>query len=86
MLNAIPIVGWLADFTFKVSLAIPFWFIWSVLGIGEKYFYFIPIVYQDPSFWDCVGIFIVVPILNDIFVPKLVSIRNEQKLDGDKDD
>lgn len=57
----------------------------SVFGIGEKYFYFLPTVYQDPGFWNCVGVFIVVPILKTIFVPKLVSVSNEQKVSTNKD-
>lgn len=83
MLNAIPVIGWFADLFFKVSLAIPFWLIWSVFGIGEKYFYFLPTVYQDPGFWNCVGVFMVVPILKAVFIPKLVTVNNTQKVGPD---
>ena len=79
MLNAIPGIGWALDFFFKVSLAIPFWLIWTWFGLGEKYFYFLPPVYQAPGFWNCVGLFIAVPILYLIFVPKLFSVKVEQK-------
>lgn len=74
MLNAIPFAGWFLDFVFKVSLAIPFWFIWTVCGIGHAYFDFLPARYLDPGFWDCVGVFIVVPIAYGIFVPKIASV------------
>lgn len=74
MLNSLPFVGWILDFTFKVSLAIPFWVIWSLFGVGDRFFWFLPQVYRDPGFWDCVGVFIVVPIAYGIFVPKLVSV------------
>ena len=81
MLNLIPIVGWLTDLFFKISLAIPFWFIYTICGIGEKYFYFLPPLYTAPGFWDCVGVFIVVPIIYGIFVPKIASVSqsNENK-------
>lgn len=79
MLNAIPGIGWALDFFFKVSLAIPFWIIWTGFGIGEKFFYFLPPVYQTPGFWNCVGVFIVVPILKLIFVPKLASFHVSQE-------
>lgn len=85
MLNYIPVVGWLMDFGFKVSLAIPFWFIWTVLGIGRKYFSFLPEIYRAVPFWDCVGIFIVVPILYNIFVPRFVSVKNEQNVGTEKE-
>lgn len=84
MLNAIPVVGWLLDFIFKVSLALPFWLIWTVGGLGRKYFYFLPEVYQSPPFWNCVGLFIAVPILYLIFVPKIVSVSSSSKTGTDK--
>ncbi len=74
MINGIPVVGWLLDFAYKVSLAIPFYIIWTGFGIGDKYFSFLPEVYRDPGFWNCVGLFIVMPILYGIFVPKLISV------------
>ena len=75
MLNAIPFVGWFLDFGFKVSLAIPFYIIWTGFGIGEKYFSFLPDVYQSPGFWNCVGLFMVMPIIYGIFLPKFVSVE-----------
>lgn len=86
MLNSIPFVGWLLDFILKASLSVPFWIIWTVGGIGEKYFYFLPEVYLRPTFWNCVGVFIVVPILKTIFVPRLVSVSNNQKVKTQKTD
>lgn len=80
MINAIPFVGWILDLVFKVSLAIPFWIIWTVCGLGAKYFYFLPSIYQAPGFWNCVGLFMAIPILYSIVVPKFVSVSNEQKV------
>ena len=83
MINAIPIFGWLLDLIFKISLAVPFWIIWTGCGIGERFFWFLPQEYKTPRFWECVGLFIVVPIIYWIFVPKLVSVtltnNNEKK-------
>lgn len=84
MYSAIPIVGWLADLIAKASLAFPFWLIWTVFGLGEKYFYFLPSVYRAPSFWNCLGLFIAVPILYTIFIPKLASVHQINRTKGEK--
>lgn len=69
MLNTIPVIGWALSLLLAISLSIPFWFFWTVFGIGSTYFYFLPEVYQHPGFWDCVGLFIVVDILKDHIYP-----------------
>ena len=74
MLNSIPLLGWLLDLGFKASLAVPFYIIYTGFGIGNKYFGFLPSIYRDPSFFNCIGVFIVVPIIYGIFIPKLVSV------------
>lgn len=79
MLNAIPVVGWLFDLGIKASLSVPFWLIWTVCGLGKKYFYFLPTTYQEIPFWHCVGLFIVIPIAYAIVVPKFISISQENK-------
>ncbi len=81
MLNSIPIVGWLIDFILKVSLAIPFWVIWTVYGLGARYFYFLPQVYLNVPFWHCVGLFMILPILKTMVVPNFASVSqsNENK-------
>jgi len=77
MLNAIPIFSWwLSTAFFAISLAVPFWIVWTVCGIGATYFYFLPPVWQTPGFWACVGIFISVSIIKGVFVPKLVSVSS----------
>lgn len=85
MLNNIPIIGWLLDFVFKASLSLPFWLIWSVSGIGKKFFPFLPEVYLNAGFWETVGVFIVVPIVYSIFVPKFVKVSNTQKVEAGKE-
>ncbi|MEK7090809.1 MAG: hypothetical protein AAB930_04455 [Patescibacteria group bacterium] len=84
MLNYIPILGWLMDFGFKASLALPFWLTWTVFGLGKKYFYFLPEVYHEPGFWNCLGLFIAVPILYGIFIPKLVAVSQTNNNSAEK--
>lgn len=72
MLNAIPIVGWFFSLVFAISLAIPFWIVWTTCGIGATYAYWLPQIYQTPGFWDCVGLFIAASIVKAVFLPKFV--------------
>lgn len=74
MINKIPLIGWLIDFILNVSVAVPFYVIWTVCGMGVKYFSFLPVIYLSPGFWDCVGVFIVMPILKGVLVPTIVSV------------
>jgi len=68
MINAIPILGWLLSAIVAMSLAVPFFYIWNALA--PTYFYFLPAVYLSIPFWDCVGLFMIVPILKVMLVPK----------------
>lgn len=76
MINAIPFIGWGLSFFFAISMAVPFWIVWTVCGIGRDYFYFLPDVWQNPGFWATVGIFIAVSIIKSVFVPTLSSNTN----------
>lgn len=53
MLNAIPFFGWFLSAVFAISLAVPFWLIWTVFGIGQTFAYWLPAVYLNPGFWQC---------------------------------
>jgi len=77
MINKIPFIGWLFSSIAAVSLSIPFWICWTWGGIGKKYFYWIPEIYQAISFWNCVGLFIVIAILKGTLIPKLCSVSND---------
>jgi len=79
MLNAIPFFGWLLSFIFNVSLAIPFWIVWTACDIGRTYFYFVPQVYQQPGFWSCVGVFMAVSILKSVFLSGIFSVHNSSE-------
>lgn len=73
-LNAIPVLGWLLSFTLTVSTAIPFWICWTVCGIGETYFQFLPPVYRHIPFWNAVGLFIVIGILKSLLTPHFATV------------
>ena len=80
MLNVIPIIGWFLDLFFKISLAIPFYVVWTGFGIGAKFFPFLPPQFLAPGFWECVGVFIVVPIAYGIFVPRLAVVTSSSEV------
>ena len=80
MLNAIPIIGWLISFITTVSLSLAFWICWSVGNIGKTYFYFLPNIYQDISFWNCVGLFITISILKGTLIPSIFKVSNKQEV------
>ena len=73
-MNAIPVVGWALALLFNISTAVPFWIVWTACGIGRKYFYFLPDVYQSVGFWECVGWFTVVGILKRVLTPQFASV------------
>lgn len=79
MINAIPVIGWFLSVFFAVSLAVPFWFLWTICGYGATYAYWLPAIYLHPGFWDCVCIFILASIIKSVFVPTLVSSSSEAK-------
>lgn len=70
MLNAIPVFGWLISAVVSISLSVPFYFLWN--GLAPTYFYWLPKVYLNLPFWNCVGLFMLVSILKTLF-PTLVS-------------
>lgn len=80
MFNAIPFIGWAISLFFAASLAVPFWFFWTVCTIGRTYGYFLPEVYQSPGFGDCVGVFICMSIIKLVFIPRLVSTSSEAEV------
>jgi hypothetical protein len=71
LINAIPVIGWIISFLLSVSLAIPFYFIWN--SLAPTYFYFIPEVYKNLPFWDTVGLFMIIPILKTVLIPKFFT-------------
>ena len=76
MINALPVIGWFLSAVANVSLAVPFWICWTICGIGETYFNFLPSQWQSIPFWNCVGLFISMTIIKTVFVPKLASVSH----------
>lgn len=77
MLNAIPILGWIISLLVNTSLSIPFWIFWTRFGVGQKYFSFLPEVWQSIPFWDCIALFVSVSVIQAVFVPKIVSLNQK---------
>jgi hypothetical protein len=66
MLNQIPIVGWMLDLFFKASMAVPLWFFWTAIGIGAKFFPFLPAPFLTIGLLDCIGMLIILDILRQV--------------------
>jgi hypothetical protein len=81
MWSAIPIVGWFLGLMFAVFSAVPFWFLWTYCGLGQRYFYFLPAVYIDMGFWNIVGLFLVISILRSRLMPDFSTTVNSAKKD-----
>lgn len=80
MWNKIPFLGWFLSAVGATSLSVPFWICWTWGGIGKRYFYFLPEVFQVISFWNCVGLFVTIAILKGTLVPKIFSVSNSQSV------
>ena len=85
MINKLPFIGWFFSFTANVSMSIPFWICWTICGIGSRYFYWLPKVYQVIPFWDCVGLFIVISTIKGSLIPTLVRVNQENKNTTEKE-
>ena len=76
MINKLPIIGWMLSLVANISLSVPFWIAWTCCGIGAKYFYWLPPVYQVIPFWNCVGLFVCISIIKGTLIPTLASVSN----------
>lgn len=81
MLNSIPFIGWLIGFILYSSISVPFWYCWTVCGLGTKYFGFLPVQYQSVPFWDCVGLVFIIAILKAVIVPNFVRVPSTKNND-----
>ena len=66
MINKLPFIGWIISVLLNISMVVPFWVCWTHYGLGVKYFYFLPPVFQVIGFWACVGLFTVISILKGL--------------------
>ena len=73
MIYGIPLIGWILGIFVHTSMAVPFWFLWTVCGIGQVYFYWLPEIYHDLPFFHCIGLFVTISILKKIVSPILSS-------------
>lgn len=76
-MNYIPVIGWLVSLFFNASLAVPFWFMWSYMNIGARYFYWLPEVYRSIPFLHCVALFTILSILKIVLVPKFAEVNQK---------
>ncbi len=79
MINSIPVIGWFISLLVSISLAVPFWLVWTIFDIGEYYFDFLPSQWQSIPFWDCVGLFIVGSIIR-LFSPFYIYNNSTAKV------
>jgi len=68
-MNYVPIIGWFVSVLVNMSLAFPFWFLWTYLGAGSRYFTWLPSIWHKVPYWDLVGLFVLVHILYDLIAP-----------------
>ncbi len=80
-LNYLPILGWAMSVFFNVSVAIPFWFLWTYHEMGKRFFYWLPETYQSIAFWDTVALFIVIGILKSVLLPSFSHSTTVKKDD-----
>lgn len=50
--------------------ALPFWFFWTVLRVGERFFYFLPEVFHSINLIDCYSLCVITSIIQAILFPK----------------
>jgi hypothetical protein len=74
MINSIPVLGWIMSFIGYASMSVPFWYCWTYLEYGKKYFDFLPPKWQSIPFWDCVALCFCVVIIKSICTPHVATV------------
>ena len=80
-LHYVPVLGTAVAFLINTLLAIPFYLLWNYLC--PIYFSWMPDVWHQIPFWDCVWLFMLVGILR-MLVPKFSS--SSSSVDKESDD
>ncbi|MXW54747.1 MAG: hypothetical protein F4X44_05340 [Gammaproteobacteria bacterium] len=81
-MNRIPVLGWIGSIVLNLSLSIPFWFIWSVCGVGRHFFTnLLPEPFLRPSLWVILGLFICIEIIRSLLFPMTLNLRKENEKD-----
>lgn len=52
-------------------LSLIFWLFWTQVGVGAKYFWYLPSQYSRPAWLDLAGVFSCIEILKAILLPNL---------------
>ena len=77
LLMAIPVIGWFLGIMISLFISIPFYFLWNWLA--PIYFYFLPQVYKELPFFNCIGLFILIPIVIKTISPFGTYVTQNQK-------
>jgi hypothetical protein len=77
MVWLVPIVGPLIGFFFMFFLAIPFYYLWN--DLAPTYFYWLPQVYLQLPFWDCVWLMMLIAMLKLIILPRFVTTSSKKE-------
>lgn len=74
MLTSLPlfiVVSWL----WTALLAIPLWLLWTVCGLGSRYFAFLPSIWQSVSLPQMAGLLLLLAIARTIASPLKFDLR-----------
>ena len=71
------VVAILINILLDVLMAVPFWLFWTIFGIGDKYFYFLPVIYHNISLWHCISIFICLETIRWVLLKNSSSVHNK---------
>ena len=75
MIKKQTLIRWMRAFGICVLLSIPFWVLWTALGLGASCGSFLPRQFQSISFIDCLGLFTVLGLLKSLFAFVWLVIR-----------
>lgn len=64
-------LGWL----WTCVLAVPIWLLWSVCGLGARYFGFLPPAWQSVSLLHAVGLLLLLAIGRSAFSPVKFELK-----------
>lgn len=72
-LMAIPVLGWFIAILIGLCWSIPFYFLWN--SVAPTYFYWLPRVYHQLPFWDCVKLTLTISMMKVLLFPTM-SVNN----------
>jgi hypothetical protein len=62
----------------NIIIAGLFWLFWTVLGIGARYFGFLPNIYLNMSLWHCIGIFTCIELVKLLIFSKSPNVNMKE--------